>query len=353
MVEIAELELQLAAYLNRSGRFAESRELLGDAICLISERRVELRTDVRLASEWVKLHVDRGALSLTEFRYEESAADFGRAGEALEWHAGDMGVADGMVQLALAWRGLFASLLESGRRVEAMAADRLNREMIERLRARAPDDAMIELVAGLLGDGEMGAGSLPGPWFSAAIGRLSLETRLPRSLEVLWADQVAREVYELAEGMEWSGDDCGAAADRVLSAMVEKLGGWGLESAIGRLSMERLSQRGSVGAVAARRAGRMEDARRVLAWMAAVGRAGSVRDSGAVEPHIMISRAFEQEAKLGWAGSDLGVVERGLRAALEEASTALELDPDNELARQHLAGLREKYVRLGAKEAER
>ncbi len=41
-------------------------------------------------------------------------------------------------------------------------------------------------------------------------------------------------------------------------------------------------------------------------------------------------------------------VERSLRTALTEAVIAHDLDAGDEASRQHLAGLREKYVRLVA-----
>lgn len=86
--------------------------------------------------------------------------------------------------------------------------------------------------------------------------------------------------------------------------------------------------------------------------MMALGQLWKARDSHSVSAHLLLSRAYEHHAKILWVAPDREAILQTLRLALAEASRALSIDPENEAAQQHFAGLRDKYVQLIADEPE-
>ncbi len=77
------------------------------------------------------------------------------------------------------------------------------------------------------------------------------------------------------------------------------------------------------------------------------------RREGAGEPvpdeaehHLLLSTAFEQQAKNAWKAEDFPVIEEPLRKALREAHAGMKLDPRHVTARVKVAGLQEKLVGL-------
>ncbi|WP_165227011.1 serine/threonine-protein kinase [Aquisphaera insulae] len=117
--------------------------------------------------------------------------------------------------------------------------------------------------------------------------------------------------------------------------------------------VEQLSQSTSSQCIYARRAGRIDEVHRHIAWMIAVGRELARRNPRAAAPHLMIGRAYEQGAKLAWGPpANLAAVERSLRAALDEASLAQTLEPDREEVRRAFGGIRDKYLRCIIREPE-
>ena len=65
--------------------------------------------------------------------------------------------------------------------------------------------------------------------------------------------------------------------------------------------------------------------------------------------HVVLSEAFDQEAKIAWKVNDLAAIEAATRNALVEASTALHLDPGSTAARMKVSGLQDKLVGLAVR----
>ena len=73
------------------------------------------------------------------------------------------------------------------------------------------------------------------------------------------------------------------------------------------------------------------------------------RDPNEATFHVVLSEAFDQEAKNAWKVKDFPTIEAATRNALVEASTALHLDPRNTSARLKVAGLQDKMVGLASR----
>ncbi len=100
-----------------------------------------------------------------------------------------------------------------------------------------------------------------------------------------------------------------------------------------------------------RKAGRLDDARWTAASLLAFGKMLARRDPNEAAFHVVLSEAFEQEAKNAWKVNDFPTIEAATRNALVAASTALHLDPRNTAARMKVAGLQDKIVGLASGQA--
>lgn len=349
---IAKLELRLSHYLYRGEDYDGVRRLLDDAMDLLELAPERIAADWKAASSFVDILMQRVVLDTGQARYDAAIEDCRRAEHALAPYTKGPEALDSLTALHSARVAIAASLAAAGQVEESRAMLRSNREMFRRMIQSAPDNAPLEVIGALATfEAEPSGSALSAA--SGAIGRLPEGARLPQALALVLADLLACELCESTQTEAGRQADPVATAARLLRAVDARaselrLGPDGLGTVL-----ERVSQRASIQAMAERRAGRLDDARRTVAWMLALGDAALARRSDWGRPHVLKSRAYEQEAKIGWAQSDPVAVERFLRSALEEASRALDLGPDDEVARQHLAGIREKLVRLVANEPER
>jgi hypothetical protein len=101
-----------------------------------------------------------------------------------------------------------------------------------------------------------------------------------------------------------------------------------------------------VGAAKQRKAGRIDDARWTTASLHAFGTVLARRDPKQAVFYLVLSEAFDQEAKNAWKSEDVRTIEAATRNALLAAWTALYLDPKNAFARLKVAGLQDKIVGL-------
>ena len=95
-----------------------------------------------------------------------------------------------------------------------------------------------------------------------------------------------------------------------------------------------------------RKAGRLDDARWTAASLFAFGKVLARRDPSEAAFHVVLSEAFDQEAKNAWKVKDFPTIEAATRNALVAAWTAIRLDPRNTAARIKVAGLQDKMVGL-------
>jgi hypothetical protein len=93
-------------------------------------------------------------------------------------------------------------------------------------------------------------------------------------------------------------------------------------------------------------AGRLDDARRTAACLAAFARKLVRRNSAEPWFHVVLSEAFVQEAKNAWKVKDFPTIEGATRNALVEACTGLHLDPRNQEAQDKVSALQDTMVGL-------
>ena len=80
----------------------------------------------------------------------------------------------------------------------------------------------------------------------------------------------------------------------------------------------------------------------------AFGKVLARRDPNEAAFHLVLSEAFDQEAKNAWKVNDFPAIEAAWRNALVAASTALHLEPRNTAARMKVAGLQDKILGLAS-----
>jgi hypothetical protein len=188
-------------------------------------------------------------------------------------------------------------------------------------------------------------------WTREAFGLFPGGVGMPRMLVSLLAELNAREL--LARAAAPASIEPEALATTLLAEYDARCEVSGASPRFRADVIECLSHLGCVAATAARRAGDLERARRHVAWMVALGGMLVDRPGLLGGGHVMISRAREQEAKIGWVVGDLATVDRALRAALAEATLAFNEAPEEPAPREQSASMREKYARLAAAEPER
>nr|WP_303652919.1 serine/threonine-protein kinase [Paludisphaera mucosa] len=340
---IAAMEMGLANIRDRNGARDDALRLMDDAADLVAATlaRAGAGDDrVQAAVRLADIVMRRGGSQQDRARFAAAAEDLRLAERTLAPHVDDPRAYDALAAL----RHLRIYL---ARAAPAAAGPEPGRA------PRTTADPILNLVDALAECEARGPGS-PTAAAWEALDRVPAATRLPRTVELLLADLAAREICESTDADVRDGDrfDPEATARRILD---------GFDAGLARLRpsptrtedvLERLSQYATLQAIAARRAGRLDEARRSARWTVALGRAIGRRDPRSAGPHLLLGRAFEQESKIAWRVPDEAAVERSLRVALAEMTLALALAPDREDTRRSLAGLREKYLRLAAAEPE-
>ncbi len=348
---ISALELRLASHFARIGQPAPIRPLLDDAADLLSLSPSRLNDDARVASQYAEVLVHRGGLHVSQAVLELDAAvdDFRTAQRVMLPHAGKAAATDALVLVQVAWIEC-AQVLEQRQQPEAAEEIRkASLDFARQLRDRAPQDPALELLwAFAQSDGEM-SGRVSGA-LATAITNFPPDVRLPNQIRLRLADMIASEFCEFTEtpaGRQLDPDQLAARIDREFDAKAAELR---LDFDLREKVVERIGQRGGLQEITARRAGRLDDARRSVAWMMALGQIWKTHNPRSVSAHLLISRAYEHHAKILWVAPDREAILKTLRLALAEASRALGIDPENEASQQHFAGLRDKYVQLIAGE---
>ncbi|WP_165250911.1 serine/threonine-protein kinase [Paludisphaera soli] len=358
-VAVAGLEMKLAEHRDRAGARDDSVRLLADAADLLAPGADAPPADAKIerAIRFAEVVVRRGQFLAQGPDAAEAEAEFLRVDRALAPHAGEFRALDSFVILHSSRAQLALWLREHGEPDAARRISRANAERFRELRDRT-DDPIMGLLASLavLEDETHGLSSATAAATDAAwlaYDRLPEGARVPQSLNTLLADLTACQLRSSAE----AAADLRIAPDETARRLTVELDGRFAGRRLPRDFrddvLDRLTHLGCSWAAEARRAGRVDEARRTTAWLDALARAVTARDPASVEARMMLSRALEQQAKDGWAADDREAVERSLRAALTEAAAAFDLAPDDEVCRRHLAGLREKYVRLAAAEPDR
>lgn len=347
---ISALELRLANHFARTGQPNAVRPLLDDAADLLSLSATRLNEDARIASQYANILVHRGGVQRSHSRPDAAVDDLRTAQRVLLPHAGNPAAIDAIVMVQVAWLGL-AQTLERQQPELAETIRRANLEAARQLLAQSPQDPALELLV-VFAQSAGEPSEVANATIVAALAKFPVEARLPEQLGMWLADLVACDSCEFTESPASRRLDPDQIAEHILRDLDAKAAELRFDFDLREKVIERISQRGGLQEIAARRAGRLDDARRSVAWMMALGRAGIARSPRSVSSHVLLSRAFEHQAKILWVAPDRPAILESLRSALSEAARALSIDPESEISQQHFAGIRDKYVQLIADEPE-
>ena len=240
---------------------------------------------------------------------------------------------------------------EQGDADEARRVRDENARLCRSLARSRPDDPTFGLLAALA-ERERSPGRSVLAIAAEALDRFPEGAPLSLPLASLLGSEIGLELCEAHLTGPALEADPEAIAAAILGELDDRLAGRRIDPAFDHCIVRQLAERPTSMATAARHAGRSDEARRIVDAMFALAGALERRRPGAAANLWMLSKAHEQESKFGWATDDREAIERSLRAALVLATRALSLEPRDELLRRHVAGTREKYVRLVADEPE-
>ena len=140
--------------------------------------------------------------------------------------------------------------------------------------------------------------------------------------------------------------DPDAEADSIIGALESRCNALGVHPGLFPKVARMMGMLFTCAAADRRQAGRLDDARRIAAVLTAFARKLGRRDPAEAEFHLIMSHAFAQESKNAWKVEDFPAIEMALRKSLDEARTAIRLDPRNVNARIQVAGIQDKLVGL-------
>jgi hypothetical protein len=215
------------------------------------------------------------------------------------------------------------------------------------LRARAPDDPRIALLHAInqardhgVQGGEASRLAARGAIRRLAEGPAELKKQTAYTIGAWVGDEV------LADPRTTLSPERPEEHARVILAAIDR------EAADLRLGPEvvrkvafRVGDRAMRLAIDMRRAGRIDEARRMVGLLTALVEQVLERDPTFAQGRLLLSQAHDQRQKLAWTRApDHDLIERERFNALREARRALELDPENDDIRRMVAGLQEKYI---------
>jgi serine/threonine protein kinase len=351
VVAICGLECELAEAFSRRGKYAESGTLLMDAVELLNERR-RGALDPVVAEAYARALMGLSWDARVQERYDEMLAWLKRAEEALERLAQE----PQNVQVILAIDDVRSSIARLyGRRGQDESRRRLlesHIRMLDRLSERAGCDPAIGLLAALAR-----ASAAPNQSASAkiraAMDRFPAGKRLPQRPAVRLAVWIAHDIQPYPSDPKSTGKPQGRLdpdvhAGAVILALDSKCKALGVYPALLPAAAWEVCGIASARAAEQRKAGHLDDARWTAASLFVFAKALKRRDPKEAMFQVVLSEAFEHQAKNAWKVNDLPTIEAATRNALVAACTALRLEPGNTLARMKVSSLQDKLIRLAS-----
>ena len=185
----------------------------------------------------------------------------------------------------------------------------------------------------------------------AAMERFPADRRLPQRLADKLAVWIARDIKPYPSDPKSAGEPQGRLdpdvhARAVIRALESRCEALGVYPALLPAAAVQVCGIAVGRGAEQRKAGRLDDARWTAASLSAFAKMLARRDPNEAAFHLVLSEAFEQEAKNAWKVKDFPTIEAATRNALGAACTALHLDPRNADARIKVAGLQDKLIGL-------
>ncbi len=343
------LEAALARDFSYGGRYSESRALLMDAIDLLEEHgKGALAPEA--AQTYVLCLVNLGAVARDQQRYDEALVWLERAEKALETFGRDP--QDLQVILSLDEVRRTTAALYGLRGQDELRRKLLESHvsMLERLSERDGSDPTIALLAAgarVLAGTDKNATAM----FRAAMETFPADRRLPNGLKQALAYWISRNVQSYPFDPVPTGDprarpDPDVHAHAVIRAIESECRALGVYPALFPAAALRVCGVAVARGAEQRKAGRLDDARWTASSLFAFGQVLARRAPDDAAFHVVLSEAFDQEAKNAWKVNDFPRIEAATRKALVAAWTAISLDPSNASARIKVMGLQDKMARL-------
>jgi hypothetical protein len=350
-VSISQLELRVSDLLRGGGQYDRIFPIMEDSTDLLRSalERNPLNRDLAIAYTNVRIYLD---LMRSEFgRQDSPIEDFRHLVSILEPFVRDARTLPSLARLQEYGIILAARSVEQGRPEVARSLREEASDSFGRFRQLRPDDWSICLLDDLAKTAEAAQGpTAPTALVVSSLRQAPKTLDIPEGVASIIGSMIANQLCEEQTTGKALRLDPEIVASSLLKALDERLDGLEPDRGLRFEIMDQVARLGSVQATRCRRAGRVEDTRWVIGWMFALGRALERREPDNPGAHILISRAFEQEHKLAWHLDDRDVLEPTLLGALTEGTKALALVPQSTLTREHVAALREKYIRLVTQE---
>jgi len=185
----------------------------------------------------------------------------------------------------------------------------------------------------------------------AALQRFPANQRLPEHIETRVRDWIASDVNPYPSGLSPTGEPMGrldpdAHADLVIQGLESRCAALGVDHSLLPAAALRVAGIAAIRGSEQRKAGLFDDARRTAACLSAFAKRLARRNPDEAAFHLLLGQAFQQEAKNAWKVEDYTAIKNALGKALDEARTALRLDPRNLDARVMVASFQDKLAGL-------
>ncbi len=348
LVAICDLERKLAEAFRPRNKYADSRALLMDSLELL-ERRRNAAVDPDIDEAYARALMELGWVDLEQEHLDAAVVWVERAAEALRTWV-DARHLDAIVLLHSARLTIARRLGRHGLEARRRALLETHIRMLEHPGGSGGGDPAIGLLAAL-GRAELAAHDGAIAILRAAIQRFPAHRGLPELIEVSVVDWIVGDVNPYPSGPNPTGEPLGrldpdAHADQVIRALESRCEALGLAHSLLPTVAFRVANIAAGRGAEQRKAGLLDDARRTAACLHAFANRLLRSDPDNATFHLVLSEAFAQESKNAWKVEDYPAIERALRKALGEASTALRLDPRYVNARLCVSGLQDKLLGL-------
>lgn len=349
LVAICNLENQLAEDFYCRAKLDESRALLLDILPLLEDRR-RAAHDPEVDKTLAKTLMELGMVAGTGRQFNEAIVYFRRAEAVLEGLVQEAQHLDAVMTMDIV-RGRIAALLDRlGLAEERRQLLQTHVGLLDHLNDSGKADPAIGLLATLT-RGELAADDSTIAAIRTAVRRLPTKKRLDEHLEVRLGEWIIRGINPCPSAQGRAGEpanwlDPEAYADQVIQTLESRCAAIGLDPFWFPPMSLRLSNIVASQACVLRQKDQLDDARLTVAFFSAFAKKLARRDPQEAAFHLLRSDAFAQESKNAWQVPDFITIEQSLRGALDEARTALRLDPRNTDTRLRIASLQDKLIAL-------
>jgi hypothetical protein len=324
--QLHSLDVRLRDVLFDLRRWADIQNLLKESI---REAETAVRRHPRTISAWrcqVHHHPSLAELAARHGRANDCETHFRRAiACAEEWSRVDPG-GEPLVVLVQCRRSLATRLASCGRQVEARELLLANQHSLWRCAPEIVDERILaDRIFSDMEFRQLGLGAIPRP--------TAKETGRPDSRPVLASA---------------ASDDLSATAWANLAAASLHLGDQSVSAKLREAKVAFWFEQW-LGGIAAdqRRRGRFDQARKTADRLLAFGRLVVERNPNDPLAYVVLADAFDQAHKNAWRPTeDRPAIELNLRRAIEAARHALDLAPEDEVARHWMERLLRKLFHL-------